>query len=84
MSNESEALTLKHYGVSPWEINVMTSLFQKKFYTIDEEIERDYEDKYVSMVEIPIPYSFNEEFFKWFEYKEWDREIGRASCRERV
>ena len=73
LSNESEALTLKHYGVSPWEINVMTSLFHKKIFTTDEEIERDYEDKYVSMVDIPIPYSFNEEFFKWFEFKEWDR-----------
>ena len=76
MSNESERLTLKHYGVSPWEINVMTSLFQKKIFTTDEEIERDYEDKYVSMVDIPIPYSFNEEFFKWFEYKEWDKVKG--------
>ena len=76
MSNESDKLTLKHYGVSPWEINVMTSLFQKKILTTDEEIERDYEDKYVSLVEIPIPYSFNEEFFKWFEYKEWERVKG--------
>ena len=76
MSNESDKLTLKHFGVSPWEINVMTSLFQKKILTTDEEIERDYEDKYVSMVEIPIPYSFNEEFFKWFEYKEWERVKG--------
>ena len=54
----------------------MTSLFHKKIFTTDEEIERDYEDKYVSMVDIPIPYSFNEEFFKWFEYKEWDRVKG--------
>ncbi len=76
MSNESDKLTLKHFGVSPWEINVMTSLFQKKILTTDEEIERDYEDKYVSMVEIPIPYSFNEEFFKWFEYKQWERVKG--------
>ena len=61
LSNESEKLSLKHYGVSPWEINVMTSLFQKKIFTTDEEIERDYDDKYVSVVEIPIPYSFNQE-----------------------
>ena len=76
MSEESQTLTLKHYGVSPWEINVITSLFQKKIVTADEEIERDYDEKYVSVVEIPIPYSFNQEFFKWFEYKEWERVKG--------
>ena len=76
MSEESQTLTLKHYGVSPWEINVITSLFQKKIVTTDKEIERDYDEKYVSVVEIPIPYSFNQEFFKWFEYKEWERVKG--------
>jgi len=76
LSEESQTLTLKHYGVSPWEINVITSLFQKKIVTTDKEIERDYDEKYVSVVEIPIPYSFNQEFFKWFEYKEWERVKG--------
>jgi len=55
---------------------VITSLLQKKFYTNDIEVERDYESKYVSMIDMPIPYSFNEEFFKWFEYKEWERVKG--------
>ena len=76
MSNESQTVIIKHYGVSPWEINVITSLLQKKFYTNDIEVERDYESKYVSMIDMPIPYSFNEEFFKWFEYKEWERVKG--------
>ena len=76
MSNESQNITIKHYGVSPWEINVLTSLLQKKFYTNDVEVERDYESKYVSMIDMPIPYSFNEEFFKWFEYKQWERVKG--------
>ena len=76
MSNESQTVIIKHYGVSPWEINVITSLLQKKFYTNDIEVERDYESKYVSMIDMPIPYSFNEEFFKWFEYKELKRRRG--------
>ena len=76
MSNESQTVIIKHYGVSPWEINVITSLLQKKFYTNDIEVERDYESKYVSMIDMPIPYSFNEEFFKWFEYKEWEKVKG--------
>ena len=32
-----------------------------------------YEEKFVSHLEIDFPYSFNDEFFKWFDYKEWDR-----------
>ena len=76
MSNESQTITLRHYGVSPWEINVITSLLQKKFYTNDNEIERDYENQFVSMIEIPFPYPFNEEFFKWFQYKEWEKVKG--------
>ena len=76
MSKESQTVIIKHYGVSPWEINVITSLMQKKFYTNDEEFERDYESKFVSMINVPIPYSFDEEFFKWFEYKEWEKVKG--------
>ena len=73
LSNESQKITIRHYGVSPWEINVITSILQKKFYTDDEEVERDYDSKYVSIIDIPIPYEFNEEFFNWFEYKEWEK-----------
>ena len=69
MLDNPAIVNFKHYGISPWEINVITSLLQKKFYTNDEEFERDYDSKYVSMINMPIPYSFNGEFFKWFEYK---------------
>ena len=73
MSDEIQPLLLKHYGISPWEINVITSILDKRFQTKDEEIENTYEDKFVSHLEISFPYSFNEEFFKWFDFKEWDR-----------
>ena len=73
MSYEIQPLVLKHYGISPWEINVITSILDKRFKTEDEEIENAYEDKFVSHLEISFPYSFNEEFFKWFDFKEWDR-----------
>ena len=64
---------MKHYGVSPWEINVITSILDKRFLTEEEEIENTYEEKFVSHLEIAFPYSFNDEFFKWFDFKEWDR-----------
>lgn len=73
MSEQIKPLNMKHYGVSPWEINVITSILDKRFLTEDEEIENTYEEKFVSHLEIFFPYSFNDEFFKWFDYKEWDR-----------
>ena len=73
MSEKSQKIVLKHYGVSPWEINVITSILDKKFFVEYNEIENDSKDKFVSLIEIPFPYAFNDEFFKWFEYKEWDR-----------
>ena len=73
MSDQIKPLFLKHYGISPWEINVITSILDKRFRTEDEEIENTYESKFVSYLDISFPYSFNEEFFKWFDFKEWDR-----------
>ena len=73
MSEQIKPLIMKHYGVSPWEINVITSILDKRFLTEDEEIENTYEEKFVSHLEILFPYSFNEEFFKWFDFREWDR-----------
>ena len=73
MSDQIQPLVLKHYGISPWEINVITSILDKRFKTEDEEIENTYEDKFVSHLEISFPYSFNEEFFKWFDFREWDK-----------
>ena len=62
MSDQVQPLFLKHYGISPWEINVITSILDKRFQTEDEEIENTYENKFVSHLEISFPYSFNEEF----------------------
>ena len=73
MSQESQKLILTHYGISPWEINVITSILDKKFYVEYNETENEFTDKFVSFIDIPFPYAFNEEFFKWFEFKEWDR-----------
>ena len=73
MSDEIQPLFLKHYGISPWEINVITSILDKRFQTEEKEIENTYENKFVSYLEISFPYSFNDEFFKWFDFKEWDR-----------
>ena len=56
MSDQIKPLFMKHYGISPWEINVITSILDKRFQTEDEEIENTYEDKFVSHLEISFPY----------------------------
>ena len=73
MTEEAQKIILKHYGISPWEINVITSILERKFFVEYDEIENDFTDKFVSSIEIPFPYAFNDEFFKWFEYKEWEK-----------
>ena len=63
---------LQYYGISPWEIEVIYGLFKDRFKVNQEEIEQD-EPDFVSMLNVPIPLSFNEEFFKWFEFRRWDK-----------
>ena len=63
---------LKYYGISPWEIEVIYGLFKDRFKVNQEELE-EAEPDFVSMLNLPIPLSFNEEFFKWFEYKRWEK-----------
>ena len=40
MSDQIKPLFMKHYGISPWEINVITSILDKRFQTDDEEVEK--------------------------------------------
>lgn len=72
MSDGFLSVELGHYGVSPWEIEVIYGLLAERFKIAQDEItERD--PDFVSVVEINIPLAFNEEFFKWFEYHRWDK-----------
>ena len=63
---------LRYYGISPWEIEVIYSYLNSRFVISQEEIESRDED-FVSFLDWEIPLSFNEEFFKWFEFKRWEQ-----------
>lgn len=63
---------MRYYGVSPWEIEVAYGYFSSHFDIVQEEIEQDDPD-FVSMLEISIPVPFGEEFFKWFEFRRWEK-----------
>ena len=49
-------------------------LFNGKFTILQEEIEMEEgEETFVSALTIDIPIPFSEEFFKWFEFKAWEK-----------
>ena len=72
MEEKLQTVSLSYYGISPWEIEVIYNLFNEKFNIIQEETEQNKEN-FVSALTIDIPLPFNEEFFKWFEFKVWER-----------
>ncbi|MGH1522024.1 MAG: hypothetical protein ACRBB2_06640 [Nitrosopumilus sp.] len=64
--------TLTYYGISPWEIEVIYGFLDNHFTVIQNEIEPN-DEKFVSLLDINIPLSFNEEFFQWFEFRRWEK-----------
>ena len=70
--NDTLDISLKYYGISPWEIEVLYDLFNRKYHIIQEEVEPT-EESFVSALTITIPIPFSEEFFKWFEFRSWEK-----------
>jgi hypothetical protein len=83
LNEKPQTVSLSYYGISPWEIEVIYSLFNEKFEVIQEETGRDEylerlgfrtdSEEFVSALTITIPLPFSEEFFKWFELRAWDK-----------
>ncbi|QLH08445.1 hypothetical protein [Candidatus Nitrosotenuis sp. DW1] len=63
---------LRYYGISPWEIEVIYGIFNERFRVTQFETQET-DPNFVSLVTLSIPLEFNEEFFKWFEYRRWDK-----------
>ena len=72
MEEKPQTVRLAYYGISPWEIEVIYGLFNGKFRVLQEETEQNKEN-FVSALTIDIPLPFSEEFFKWFEFRAWER-----------
>lgn len=60
------------YGISPWEAEVAYGYFNSKFTVKQTEIEPA-DDEFVSFVSLDIPIQFSQEFFKWFEFRRWEK-----------
>ena len=71
MGNELVA-NLSHYGISPWELEVVYGIFNGRFTVKQNELEEN-DSEFVSILDVAIPLAFNDEFFRWFEYKRWDK-----------
>ena len=63
---------LQYYGISPWEIEVLYGFLYSRFTVLQEEIENN-DENFVSFLSIDIPLEFNEAFFKWFDFKQWEK-----------
>ena len=50
----------------------MYSYLNSRFSITQEEIE-PHDENFVSSLDWEIPLAFNEEFFKWFEFKRWEQ-----------
>ncbi len=64
--------TLTYYGVSPWEIEVFYGLLNSHFVVVQDEVS-PFDEEFVSYLSLEIPLEFNDAFFKWFDFKRWDR-----------
>jgi hypothetical protein len=70
--DENLKIYLQYYGISPWEIEVIYGYLNSRFSIIQEEIEAN-DDNFVSFLNLDIPLAFNEEFFKWFDFRRWEK-----------
>ncbi len=72
MSTPKLPLSLKFYGISPWELEVVYSLLHSLF-TVEEYPDTEPEEDFTTMIEITFPLDFNDTFFKWFGMPRWNK-----------
>lgn len=65
-------LSLKFYGVSPWELEVLYSLLHSLFQ-VEEDKQEQPDDDFTTLIDIVFPLAFNDAFFKWFGKARWDK-----------
>jgi hypothetical protein len=72
MSTYNLPLSLKFYGVSPWELEVLYSLLHNLFQVEEDKQEQPDED-FTTMIDFIFPLAFNDDFFKWFGNARWEK-----------
>ncbi len=59
-----------HYGISPWEIEVIFDTLRRSFEVEEKQLPPD-DPQYVSMIEIGFPAAYGEPFFQTFTMDSW-------------
>jgi hypothetical protein len=72
MSTVKLPLSLRFYGISPWELEVLYSLLHNVF-NVKEDPNANQDEDFTTMMDITFPLEFNETFFKWFGIPRWDK-----------
>lgn len=71
MAQGSLVASLKYYGVSPWEIEVLYGLLHDMFTV--EQLETEQDDDFSTAIGVYFPLEFSDEFFKWFGHMRWNK-----------
>lgn len=66
----SDSALFRHYGVSPWEIEVIFDTLRRSF-EVEEEQLRPNDPRFVSVIEVSFPVPYNEDFFQKFSMESW-------------
>ncbi|HEX7033125.1 MAG TPA: hypothetical protein VF172_09010 [Nitrososphaera sp.] len=70
MSQTTATATFQHYGISPWEIEVIYDTLKRAFEVEEKQLQPD-DPQYVSMLEIRFPLRYGELFFQEFTMESW-------------
>jgi hypothetical protein len=62
--------TFQHYGISPWEIEVIYDTLARSFEVEEKQMQPD-DPQYVSMIEVGFPLPYGEPFFQEFTMESW-------------
>ena len=75
MTQDSLVASLKYYGASPWEVEVLYGLLHDMF-VVEQDSNAEQDEDYTTMVGVYFPLEFSDEFFKWFGPTRWDKVKG--------
>jgi hypothetical protein len=86
----AETASFLHYGISPWEIEVIYDTLSRCFEVEEKQVSPD-DPQYVSMVEISFPVPYNETFFQqeftidnWYKIKGVIKDVKKRRGRKGI
>lgn len=72
MGNAGETITLRYSGLSLGEIEILFNMLRDPF-EVNEQVEEKPDEKYVSVVNLDFPLSYDKGFFKAFGMDKWEQ-----------